>query len=311
MSNVVINELDHKQQLQKYIKYMNQKVTISNIVLEKDFDFLSNGDESKYEALDFFEHNWERNKAKLGRLNLFLNSPNCFDRTDLATTFIVVSIGSSSTQTYHIKEKMITSYYHFGTGNHNKNEIKRLTEDISKTSLHIIFIDSISRCILGNKEFFDVSKLTLADCKKSIIDNSVGRLLVTIVVNISSSQKIIVTNHNSSEESFKNKWTYALAVENKIDNHSFYIDYGGSRFNINHVINGTTDRSIIRFKYDQNLFLDYYKSGKSDIYELLISLDMLINGYISNYIITQKLNGNKFKVIIRQTGKLREYYCTK
>lgn len=309
----------HKMQLESYITAMNTPQQTDILFLQPNFSFLKNEDEALYEAEDFFIYHWDKiNAGKIMKLNdSYLHFPYYdFDgfnegETTKKSSFIVVSIGSSSTQSYYVEDggKIVTSFYETGTNNFKESIFNKMMTDIYDSDREVLFINSIGFGIVDDIEFLNLKGLVAEEDLKM---DTAGKMIIKIKEWMSYDEEkhnYVVVNSNFKPK-FKNKWTNALAMEYKSDGISFFCDYGGGKISISVMRNGIVEEeSLANFKYDQDPVIEYYQSGGSDIPETLLNNSLNIYAEIIKYIAKNKLEQQyTFNVLIRQTGKLREFY---
>ncbi|AYV86890.1 MAG: hypothetical protein Sylvanvirus12_22 [Sylvanvirus sp.] len=309
-----------------YIQYMNEPVQAGKsnmfeptVTLLPDFAFLTNKEEAQYEALDFFEYHWKENATKINIINLAIgNSTYIYPTPDRSSNFLVVSMGSSSTQAYHVDEgqtKTIT--YETGTSNLKENELQRLVSDIYTLQKSVLFINSIGFGVPENMPCLVLPALSssLSNDKASMAIIQLSNLLVETASPNQLRPTILVVS-SKQKPKFKNDWTNAFIHEIKISTseHSFFVDYGGGSISVQHALGqNMDDQALAKFKYDQDAVLDFYTSGEYKRFDIPVAPtlqsnhDMIMND-IFDYIRHQQLNQRQFVVRIRQTGRLRELY---
>ena len=131
--------------LQQYGDYMNEPV-YGDITLDMDFQFFSNEQEARYEGLDFFQYHWsDPNAAKVAQINEQLGQAfYVYPTPDGSSTFVVVSMGTSSTQAYDMQQGRLRLWmYETGVGNVKPQELQRLMTDLVQLGKHALLINAI------------------------------------------------------------------------------------------------------------------------------------------------------------------------
>lgn len=314
------NKLTHQQQLQNYVNFMNEYVSASsgrNFGLEYNFAFFSNHDEATYEAQDFFIYDYKDNERILNQLNQELGEDNAYviDENG-ASTFVVVSVGSSSTQLYFVRAGLLNSTpdiiayeYPFGTNNFKQDAFLKMMQDLIDIGRNILFINSIGFGVTTGVKFANLENLDSVNNQGSASDLIVKIYDYLVDYNTSGLEAVVANQTFGGNYKFKNKWTNAIAQDNPKPEHSFFVDYGGGKVSISHVFNGQMDeKSLANFKYDQDPIYKYYQDGNTDINSQLWKNKDTITDSISSYITSNGLIQVSYPVLVRQTGKLREYY---
>ena len=289
------------------------KVKDQQYILNINFEFLSNEQEAKYEALDFFDYHWNKpNKEIINDIHKQTRS-SAFILTPKESDFIVISMGSSSTQAYHLHNGDIEIFtYSTGVKNLKENDLNYIIRDIEKVNKHVLFINAIGYGVPQNVHYLELP----IDHSITLLNDESSNIIMNISNKLKDSQfeKVAVIVNSQIKPKIKNKWTNSLAQELKVqeNEHSFFVDYGGGRFSIQHVKGYKIDDGFFNYKYDQEPIINYYKKGNVGIESTLLLNQKIILDAIQNYIEHESfqdfIKQSKFNIIIRQTGKLRELY---
>lgn len=300
--------------LNSYNEFMNRTQPIHDGELVFDFEFLTNEMEAHYEGVDFFNYHWPYNQKVLNGINKALNQNAFVYQPHEPSSFVVASMGSSSTQTYMVDGagQIKTQFYELGTGNFKKDVFGQLTSDLLESKRDVVFMNSIGFGVRGDAPFLILPSNELSDDRKAAqaieaLSDLVPKGLIWIVMNSRVKPKL------------KNDWTNAFILEKRIDPREdlFFVDYGGGSISVQHARGNIMDENAIaKFKYDQDPIVDFYKDKAHSLEskeriapQLVKNRNDIIHG-IDEYIQQNHLyeHQHRFNVIIRQTGKLRELY---
>lgn len=310
--------------------------------------FLSIDDEAASEGDDFFFGSWEDFNVGGKTVNgNRVRLENSLAKTDAAfkdkTKFTVASVGSSSTQIYHVKADGALEYFGFYAGTTPSADrdalIKDMTDKIIAIGKPVVFINSIAfarpedgatgdewSTKLDDKAKFHVKK------KDSEDDDTAGIVANMLVTNLKGFDKgAYLWKKTDKADKLINKWTMGMAKNDtlfKDDDIGFIVDFGGGGLSTKAVIKNNFDDTVSWSKekpkdqkdksedYTQAPVVAEYKKGPDAAYVndvLKGQREKIQNGLqrwaddVGNKDALDKLQKD-FPVVIFQTGQLRELY---
>ena len=176
---------------------------------------------------------------------------------DQSSSFIVVSMGSSSTQAYHVVQGHIdTLTYETGTGNLKLDQLQKMATDLIHLDKCVLFINSIGFGVADPTHFLSLTEPDIADYLSR--DESSVRAILTLRKLLDDLQAPVYVVNSRIKPKFKNDWTHALSLELKLPDqeHYFFVDYGGGSISVQHGIGQHMDENALaKLKYDQDAIL--------------------------------------------------------
>jgi hypothetical protein len=305
--------------LNTYVKkYHNKLIPITTGKLAGkflllDFDFLHPNQEALLEAEDLFFHNWKKNQRPLTTLASKTGKTEFLNKQG----FTAVSIGSSSTQAYHMvgdkMEDIRTFEYFLGSedfmaDNARANlQLQFMLADLSAVknaqgqTKPIVFMNSIAFATPTNVAVtgFDAINLTTgltplfgSKDKRDAGLNTIANRIVSFLNNSWEITNAYLLKTKNKSDKILNKWTNALVQRLfKAGELGYVADMGGNGFSLKLVENLAFEdsfdyikkyNSTDKYLESQNKFVEHFISKPDENYGVLDeAIERIINTAIN------------------------------